>query len=43
VFALWGLSFKPKTDNMRDAPSRTLTEQLIETGVTAQAYDPDYG
>ena len=41
VFALWGLSFKPKTDDMRDAPSRTLLEALIEAGATVQAYDPE--
>ena len=41
VFALWGLSFKPKTDDMRDAPSRTLIEALIQAGATVQAYDPE--
>ena len=41
VFALWGLSFKPKTDDMRDAPSRTLLEALINAGATVQAYDPE--
>ena len=41
VFALWGLSFKPKTDDMRDAPSRTLIEALIKAGAKVQAYDPE--
>jgi len=41
VFALWGLAFKPNTDDMRDAPSRVLLEALIEAGATVQAYDPE--
>jgi UDPglucose 6-dehydrogenase len=41
VFALWGLSFKPKTDDMREAPSRVLLEALINTGATVQAFDPE--
>ena len=40
VFALWGLSFKPRTDDMREAPSRTLLERLIAEGATVRAYDP---
>jgi len=40
TIALWGLSFKPKTDDMRDAPSRVLMEHLWDEGVTVQAYDP---
>ncbi len=40
-FALWGLSFKPKTDDMREAPSRALMEALWEAGATIQAYDPE--
>lgn len=41
TFALWGLSFKPKTDDMREAPSRILLEELIEAGAIVQAYDPE--
>lgn len=39
-FALWGLSFKPDTDDMRDAPSRTVLESLWNMGATVQAFDP---
>ncbi len=41
VFALWGLAFKPNTDDMRDAPSRVLFEALIRAGASVQAYDPE--
>ena len=39
--ALWGLAFKPNTDDMRDAPSRRLLTQLWDAGATVQAYDPE--
>ena len=39
-FALWGLTFKPNTDDMREAPSRTLMELLWQHGATVQVYDP---
>ena len=41
VFALWGLSFKPKTDDMREAPSRVILEALIHAGAIVQAFDPE--
>jgi UDPglucose 6-dehydrogenase len=39
-FALWGLAFKPNTDDMRDAPSRELIDDLFAAGATVTAYDP---
>jgi UDPglucose 6-dehydrogenase len=39
-FALWGLAFKPNTDDMRDAPSRQLLEALWADGASVAAYDP---
>lgn len=41
VIALWGLSFKPNTDDMREAPSRVLMEALWEAGATVRAFDPE--
>ncbi|EPC04089.1 UDP-glucose 6-dehydrogenase [Litchfieldella anticariensis FP35 = DSM 16096] len=41
TFAIWGLSFKPNTDDMREAPSRVLMEALWEAGAKVQAYDPE--
>lgn len=40
IFALWGLAFKPSTDDMRDAPSRAVMEALWERGAIVRAYDP---
>jgi UDPglucose 6-dehydrogenase len=40
TIALWGLSFKPNTDDMREAPSRILIEALFEAGANVVAYDP---
>lgn len=40
TFALWGLSFKPNTDDMREAPSRVLMEALWAAGAKVQAFDP---
>lgn len=41
VFALWGLAFKPNTDDMREAPSRVVLEALIEAEAIVMAYDPE--
>ncbi|MEM9387523.1 MAG: UDP-glucose/GDP-mannose dehydrogenase family protein [Pseudomonadota bacterium] len=40
TFALWGLAFKPNTDDMREAPSRVLMEALWAAGARVRAYDP---
>ena len=40
TFAIWGLSFKPKTNDMREAPSITIINALLEKGATINAYDP---
>jgi UDPglucose 6-dehydrogenase len=41
TIAMWGLSFKPRTDDMREAPSRTIMESLWAAGAKVQAYDPE--
>ncbi len=41
TIAIWGLAFKPNTDDMRDAPSRVLMEALWEAGARVRAYDPE--
>ncbi len=41
TFAVWGLAFKPNTDDMREAPSRRVLAQLWEGGATVRVYDPE--
>jgi UDPglucose 6-dehydrogenase len=40
TFALWGLAFKPNTDDMREAPSRVIIEGMLARGAKVRAYDP---
>jgi UDPglucose 6-dehydrogenase len=40
TFALWGLAFKPNTDDMREAPSRVIVDELTRRGAAVRAYDP---
>ena len=41
TFAIWGLAFKPRTDDMRDAPAITVIESLVGAGARVQAFDPE--
>jgi UDPglucose 6-dehydrogenase len=43
LLALWGLSFKPRTDDMREAPSLTIVRGILERGASVRAYDPVAG
>jgi UDPglucose 6-dehydrogenase len=40
-FAVWGLAFKPRTNDMRDAPAIPIIQAMLEKGATVSAYDPE--
>jgi UDPglucose 6-dehydrogenase len=41
TFAVWGMAFKPRTDDMREAPSLTVIEELLAAGASIRAHDPE--
>jgi UDPglucose 6-dehydrogenase len=41
TFALWGLAFKPKTDDVREAPALSICSELVKLGASVRAYDPE--